>query len=68
MNVCPTENECRWSLRGDVLARLTTMDQISTATLVAGTTLAGATLLYAVLRNGTQIRARGAGVEVTFVW
>ncbi|WP_437837729.1 hypothetical protein [Sorangium sp. So ce1153] len=57
----------RWRTRENV-ASAAMMDQISTATLVAGTTLAGATLIYAVLRDGTQIRARVTGAEVMFVW
>ncbi|WP_437929795.1 hypothetical protein WMF37_11255 [Sorangium sp. So ce291] len=57
----------QWRTRENV-ASVAMMDQISTATLVAGTTLAGATLIYAVLRDGTQIPARVTGAEVMFVW
>ncbi|AGP35226.1 hypothetical protein SCE1572_12290 [Sorangium cellulosum So0157-2] len=63
----PDDTTWRWSTSENV-ASVAMMDQISTATLVAGTTLAGATLIYAVLRDGTQIRARVTGVEVMFVW
>ncbi|WP_437758129.1 hypothetical protein [Sorangium sp. So ce1389] len=66
--VCPPDNECQHPWNRDVAARVTMMDQISTVTLVAGTTLAGATLIYVVLRDGTQIRARVTGAEVMFVW
>ncbi|WP_437309220.1 hypothetical protein [Sorangium sp. So ce388] len=65
---CPTDDLCKWPLNSNAAARVTTMDQIGTATLVAGTTLAGATLIYAVLRDGTQIRARVTSAEVRFVW
>ncbi|WP_437561004.1 hypothetical protein [Sorangium sp. So ce542] len=63
----PDATAWRWSTSENV-ASVAMMDQISTATLVAGTTLAGATLIYAVLRDGTQIRARVTGAEVMFVW
>ncbi|WP_438019236.1 hypothetical protein WMF18_09275 [Sorangium sp. So ce315] len=66
--VCPLDNVCQQPWNRDDAARVTTMDQISTVTLVAGTTLAGATLLYVVLRDGTEIRARAGGAEVRFVW
>ncbi|KYF82974.1 hypothetical protein BE18_40465, partial [Sorangium cellulosum] len=63
----PDHSTRQWHTSENV-ASVAMMDQISTATLVAGTTLAGATLLYAVLRDGTQIRARVTGAEVRFVW
>ncbi|WP_437783515.1 hypothetical protein [Sorangium sp. So ce1097] len=63
----PDLSTWQWRTRENV-ASVAVMDQISTATLAAGTTLAGATLLYAVLRDDTQIRARAGGVEVRFVW
>jgi hypothetical protein len=45
-----------------------TVYDVGTAALVAGATLGAATLVYVVVGQRTQVRARTAGVEVTYVW
>ncbi|AGP38849.1 hypothetical protein [Sorangium cellulosum] len=41
---------------------------LSTAALIAGTALGAATIIYAVLPNGAEVRASAAGAEVRFSW
>ncbi|WP_437575382.1 hypothetical protein [Sorangium sp. So ce887] len=60
-----------WEENGETRSAMHAIDakqHISTAALVAGSSLGAATLVVAVLPSGPQVRAIAGGAEVRFTW